>query len=207
MLGAMTVELVFTERRCDLTESRARNLARLRDRLVEASGEEVATSHYEEVDAARIARASAVVLSGSTAPWADRDEGELDRLGEVVVASARPVLGICAGMQLQARFAGGSIGRSRRAEHGFLPITVIHESDLLRGFPQVAVVFQDHSDEITRVPEGFRVLAESPDCGVQSISCPDRQWWGTQFHPEEWSAEHPDGGSVLRTFFALAKSD
>jgi GMP synthase-like glutamine amidotransferase len=200
----VAVELVFTERRRDLTASRARNFARLRARLAEASGEEVATSHYEVVDPGRLARASAVVLSGSTAAWSERDEDELLRLGEALTSSARPVLGICAGMQLQARFAGGSIGPSVRAERGFQPITVLDDGDLLRGMPRVAEVFQDHSDEITRLPEGFRVLAESPDCGVQAISCPDRRWWGTQFHPEEWTSEHPDSGRVLRTFFELA---
>jgi GMP synthase (glutamine-hydrolysing) len=207
MLGRVAVELVFTERRRDLTESRARNLGRLRNQLAEVSGQEIATSHYEEVDAARLARANAVVLSGSTAPWCDRDERELERLGEAVLASARPVLGICAGMQLQARFAGGSIAPSRRAECGFLPITILDESDLLRGLPRVAVVFQDHSDEIADLPEDFRVLAQSADCGVQAIACPGRRWWGTQFHPEEWSAEHPDGARVLRTFFELVRDE
>jgi GMP synthase (glutamine-hydrolysing) len=201
----MTVELVFTERRRDLTEARAQNFARLRERLADASGEDVATSHYEVVDPGRLARAKAVVLSGSTAPWSDRDESELDSLGEAVVASARPVLGICAGMQLQARFAGGSIGPSVRAERGFLPIRLLARDGLLRGLPGEAVVFQDHTDEITSLPDGFTVLAESADCHVQAISCEERRWWGTQFHPEESSLEHPDGAQVLRTFFALVR--
>jgi GMP synthase (glutamine-hydrolysing) len=201
----MAVELVFTERHRDLTESRARNFARLRDQLAESSGEHVAISHYEAVDAGRLARASAVVLSGSTAPWSARDEDELERLGEAVLASARPVLGICAGMQLQARFAGGTLGPSARPERGFFPIKLLDRSDLLRGLPRGAVVFQDHGDEITTLPDDFRVLAESVDCAVQAISCQERRWWGTQFHPEESSPEHPAGARVLRTFFTLAR--
>ena len=199
----MTVELVFTERRRDLTPIRAANYARLRQRLEEFSGRAVAISHYEEVDAERLARASAIVLSGSSAPWAIRDEAELGRLGDAVLASKRPVLGICAGMQLQARFAGGTVGPSARPERGFLPIELVEEDGLLAGFPPRAVVFQDHTDEITALPEGFRSLARSTDCEVQVVACPSRRWWGTQFHPEESSREHPDGERVLGTFFTL----
>jgi GMP synthase (glutamine-hydrolysing) len=199
------VEVVYTERHRDLTEARSQNYERLRERIAEASGDAVAVSHYEDVDAARLARASSIVLSGSSEPWATRDETELDRLGEAVVASGRPVLGICAGMQLLARFAGGTLGPGSRPEHGFLPIDLLDTSDLLRDLPHHPVVFHDHTDEITKLPEEFRVLAASPDCAVQAIAAPERRWWGTQFHPEEASSEHPAGLQVLRTFFALAR--
>ena len=69
----MTVELVFTERRSELTEPRAENFARLRERLATASGEAVEVSHYEEVDHERLARADSIVLSGSSAPSSIRD--------------------------------------------------------------------------------------------------------------------------------------
>lgn len=199
----MAVELVLTERRSELTEERARNFARLTERLGGASGHPVAASHYDDIDPGRLSRAHAVVLSGSSAPWSVRDPAELERLGEAVVAAARPVLGICAGMQLQAVFAGGRIGPASRPERGFRPIDVVDGSDLLRGLPARPVVFQDHSDEITLLPDGFRVLARSADCAVQAIADPGRRWWGTQFHPEEWSREHPAGERVLRTFFEL----
>jgi GMP synthase (glutamine-hydrolysing) len=201
----MAVELVFTERRSDMTVARAGNYARLRERVAAASRSAVDVSHYEDVDPRRLARASTVVLSGSTAAWSTRDAAELDALGEAVRGAERPTFGICGGMQLLAVYAGGAIGSSDR-EHGFLPIDVHDSSDLLRGFPDRAVVFQDHTDEITVLPEGFRVLASSTTCAVQAFADPARRWWGTQFHPEESDAAHPAGERVLRTFFALAGS-
>jgi GMP synthase-like glutamine amidotransferase len=200
----VAVEVVFTERRFELTEERARNYARLCERLAAASGQSVETSHYEEVDSRRLARASSIVLSGSTAPWSVRDPTELDNLAEAVRAAGRPVLGICAGMQLLARFAGGELGPSARPERGFFPIELLDRSDLLRDLPADPMVFQDHSDEIVSLPGDFRVLAASAACAVQAVACPARQWWGTQFHPEESSVEHPAGERVLRNFFALA---
>ncbi|HUF01472.1 MAG TPA: gamma-glutamyl-gamma-aminobutyrate hydrolase family protein [Gaiellaceae bacterium] len=201
----MPVELVFTERVAELTEARAENYERLRERLTAASGEHVAVSRYEDVDPQRLARASSIVLSGSSAPWSAHDPTELDGLGAAVLGAGRPVLGICAGMQLQARFTGGTIGPSPSPERGFLPIQVHDRSDLLRDLPDEVDVFQDHGDEVTRLPAGFRVLAGSAACAVQAIADPARRWWGTQFHPEEYRPEHPAGEQILRTFFALAR--
>ena len=201
----MTVELVFTERRSDMTEARASNFVRLRERLVAASGARVDVSHYEAVDPARLARASMIVLSGSTAAWSAREPAELDALGEAVRAAKRPTFGICGGMQLLARFAGGTIEVGESVEHGFLPIRVHDRSDLLRDLPEAAIVFHDHTDEIGVLPDGFRVLASSEACTVQAFAAPERRWWGTQFHPEESTPEHPEGALVLSTFYALAE--
>ena len=202
----MTVELVFTERLCELDESRARNFERLRERVAEAAhGQAVEVAHYEAVDPQRLARASSIVLSGSSTPWAVRDPAELDRLGAAVVAAGRPVLGICAGMQLQVRYCGGEHRPSPTPEHGYLPIRVHDSGDLLRGVPNEAVVFHDHDEEISSLPHGFRVLASTPACAIQAIADSERRWWGTQFHPEEFRPEHPAGEQILRNFFLLVR--
>jgi GMP synthase (glutamine-hydrolysing) len=200
----MAVAVVLTERKSLVTESRARNYERLRERVAAASGDTVEVAHYEDVDPGWLRRAGSVVLSGSSAPWSAHDPDDLERLGHAVGAAGRPVLGICAGMQLQAVFAGGTIGRSESGEHGFLPIRIHDRSDLLRGLPRKPAVFHDHDDEVVLLPEGFRVLASSADCPVQAIADPARRWWGTQFHPEEFRPEDPAGEKILRTFFALA---
>ncbi len=201
----MSVELVLTERRADLTESRSHNYKRLQERLAAASGLPVESTHYEEADPARLAQAHAIVLSGSSAPWSAHEPAELDRLGDSVRAARRPTLGICAGLQLQALFAGGSIGPAPRPESGFTPVEIHDGDDLLRGLPAEIVVFHDHTYEVTAIPGGFRVLASSPACAVQAFADPERRWWGTQFHPEEFDAEHPAGERILRTFFELAQ--
>ena len=199
----MTVQLVLTERRVDLTESRARNYERLHTQLAAASGLVIEDVHYEELEPEQLARADAIVLSGSSAPWSAHEPGELARLGELVRAAGRPVLGICAGLQLQALFAGGEIGPSAAEQRGFQPVTLRDCSDLFRDLSDEIVVFEDHTDEVTVLPESFRVLASSATCAVQAIADSARRWWGTQFHPEEFSSEHPAGERVLRTFFEL----
>lgn len=200
----MPVEIVFTERPSELTDARAANYARLHERVAAASGQPVQTAYYEQVDPLRLAHADSIVLSGSSAPWSVHDPAELDRLGTAVLSAGRPVLGICAGMQLLARFAGGDIGPSREPQRGFLPIQIHDRGDLLRDLPDDAVVFHDHDHEVTALPEGFRVLAATAGCAVQAIASSERRWWGTQFHPEEFDAAQPDGAHVLRAFFSIA---
>ena len=200
------VTLVVTEHASYLDAVRRDGYARVHERLAQASGGEVRTVHYADVR--EFADARAVVISGSSAPWAAHAPNAFDPLRDAVDAYDGPVLGICAGMQLLTTFAGGTVApmaaRGREAERGFLPLEVLDGRDLLRGLPPRATVFQDHVEEITALPDGFRVLARTPACEVQAIAAPARRWWGTQFHPERWDAERPDGQRVLRNFFALA---
>jgi GMP synthase (glutamine-hydrolysing) len=201
----MSVELILTERRADLTESRAANYERLHARLTAASGMAVEPVHYEEIEPERLARADAIVLSGSSAPWSAHEPAELARLGEALRGAGRPLLGICAGLQLQALFAGGAIAPSAVGERGFLPVELLDRSGLLRGLPEQIVVFHDHTDEVSALPDGFHVLASSAACAVQAIADPERRWWGTQFHPEEFRSEHPHGERILGSFFELTR--
>jgi GMP synthase (glutamine-hydrolysing) len=199
----MRVELVLTEPRRELTEARAANYERLAGRLRAASGLSVRSTFYEDVEPERLRDAHAIVLSGSSAPWSSHDDDALGRLGEAVLAAERPVLGICAGLQLQVRFAGGVVGPSSRPEHGFLPIEVHERDGLFRELPERVVVYHDHGDEVVDLPESFRVLASSDACAVQAVVDSARSWWGTQFHPEEFEDDHPAGARVLRNFFGL----
>jgi GMP synthase-like glutamine amidotransferase len=171
-------------------------------RLSELARADVATSHYTDVGAFD---ADAIVLSGSFDPWSAHDPAALERLGGELRAYDGPVLGICAGMQTLVRAVGGTISAADQAsEEGFAPIDVLDASSLLRGLEPRIEVFQHHTDEISELPTGFRVLAISETSAVEAVAAEDRPWWGTQFHPEEWSAEHPAGQVVLQNFLRLA---
>ena len=201
----MTVRFVVTEHPPALTAARARHYERIRARLAEIGAGSVETVLYTEVE--DFSGASAVVLSGSFAPWSAHDAHALDRLGDAVRSFDGPVLGICAGMQLQAVFAGGTVAPAEvKARTGFGPVEVLEADDLLRGLGARMTVYKHHSDEIVVKPESFRVLARSSESRIEAIADPGRRWWGTQFHPEEFDPAHPDGERVLRNFFELARA-
>jgi len=199
----MAVLLVVTEHPSHLTPAAIERYEEVRRRVAAVAGIAVERVHYE--DARDLSGAEAVVLSGSHAPWAAHDPAVLERLGEEVRAFDGPVLGICAGLQLQALFAGGSVRHAAApVAAGYRPIEVIDGGGLLAGLPARAQVYQHHTDEIAELPEGFSVLARSEECAIEAVAAPARRWWGTQFHPEPASREHPDGERVLRNFFELA---
>ena len=120
-------------------------------------------------------------------------------------ASGRPVLGICAGMQLLGRFAGGRIDHAAEPEIGELEVDVIERDGLFRDVGERPRVWQYHTDELTDRPGGLPgARARRARCRVQAIASEERGWWGTQFHPESYRSANPDGARILRTFFELA---
>ena len=201
----MHVLFVVTEHSSYLGPHAVRRYKHVRRRLEDAFGATVRSAHYEDVES--VAGAAALALSGSRAAWAVHDAGAIDRLGTVIRGFGGPVLGICAGMQLLAMFAGGTVETTRAApEEEYRAVEVLDDRDLLRGLAPHARFYERHTDEVTTLPAGFRLLARSRSCGVEAMAAPERRWWGTQFHPELFTPEHPDGERVLRNFFELARA-
>lgn len=199
----MAVLLVVTEHRSFLSAERVGEYERIRERLERVAAATVASAQYE--DTTSLGSHEAIVLSGSNAPWSAHEPAALDRLGGHLLDYRGPVLGICAGMQLQAMFAGGAVGHAEEApKTGFAPVDVLEGGSLLRDLPAQIHVYQHHADEITRLPTGFRVIARSSTCAVEAFADGERRWWGTQFHPEEFSPARPHGERVLQNFFELA---
>lgn len=199
----MSVAFVITEHSGALPPERLAHYEQVRGRLENLAGARIATVQYEQVES--LEGSDAVVLSGSFAPWVEHSPAAIERLGSAVLAYDGPVLGICAGMQLQARFAGGTTRHSPVGlDLGFSTVEVVEPDGLFAGLAGRIDVYQHHGDEIADLPGDFRVLARSPACAVEAIAHRERRWWGTQFHPEQFDDDHPAGELVLRNFFELA---
>jgi GMP synthase (glutamine-hydrolysing) len=99
-----------------------------------------------------------------------------------------PILGICYGGQLLARDLGGGVAKTGRGEYGRadLECTAIDDASLLFGddSPDRQVVWMSHFDTITQAPEGFRVVASTPDTPAAAFESTERGLYGVQFHPE-----------------------
>jgi GMP synthase (glutamine-hydrolysing) len=196
------VAFVISERREGLTSERLERYGQIERTLGHVVRADIGTYHYSELDTVA---ADATVLSGSSDPWALHDPAALERLRERLRDHEGPVLGICAGMQLLATAAGAEIGHAAKATGpSFEEIEVLDDADLLAGLDGGITVWQHHGDEVQALPPALRVLARSESCAVEALASSERPWWGTQFHPEAWDAEHPAGLRVLRNFFQLA---
>jgi len=137
-----------------------------------------------------------IILSGG--PASVYEDGA-PTLPDWVLASDLPVLGICYGMCLLARALGGEVAPADHREYGPATITIGHgtgEHPLFRGLPAKLDVWMSHGDYISKAPEGFDILAISPNSPIAAMG--SGHYAGLQFHPE---VQHtPQGIDILRNF-------
>jgi len=143
------------------------------------------------------------------------------RLLATIRATNLPTFGFCGGHQLIAQAFGGKVAKMRPLAPGekdpnparytgwfkewaFLPVKIVKPDPLFDGFGDTVVVREYHAYEIKRLPAEFDLLASTDACRVQAIKHKSRLLYGTQFHPEHFDAEHPDGERILRNLFRIA---
>jgi GMP synthase (glutamine-hydrolysing) len=139
-----------------------------------------------------------VILSGGPASVLDRDAP----LPPVEIYQAGiPILGICYGEQAMASQLGGAVEGGHHREFGRAEVLVTADSPLLDGtwrkgerYP----VWMSHGDRVTRPPEGFQVIATSPNAPIAMIADERRRFYATQFHLEV--VHTPHGAALIRNF-------
>ena len=138
---------------------------------------------------------SGVILSGGPASVLREDAPALDR---GILELGVPVLGICYGLQLIAHLLGGQVARSGRREYGHGTLRITDKSRLFAGLPKTIRVWNSHGDGLTRLPEGFEVVAKTENSDYAVIEHPGQAIFGLQFHPE---VSHTECGTeILRNF-------
>jgi GMP synthase (glutamine-hydrolysing) len=116
-------------------------------------------------------------------------------LPDYVLASAKPVLGICYGMQALTVALGGQVNPSNQREYGHATIEPLFSTPLLS---VLSTVWMSHGDRITRMPEGFIALAKSGNSPCAAMGDFERKYFGVQFHPEVHHT--PNGAELLKHF-------
>lgn len=122
-----------------------------------------------------------------------------------------PILGICYGCQLIAHHLGGSVtaaGNDMAREYGKTLTRYDNSCSLFLGLPGEGIAWMSHGDYMERVPDGFRLVADSDKCPNVAISNEEKKIYGVQFHPE---VNHTQNGTkMIRNFLyeiCLAKGD
>ena len=136
-----------------------------------------------------------VILSGgpasvyaSDAPFCNAD---IFRLGV-------PVLGICYGMQLMAHLLGGVVERAPTREYGLASLSVDDASILFDSLDVSLPVWMSHGDSVSRVPDGFKVIAHTDSLPIAAMADESRRLFGLQFHPEV--VHTPAGRNIIANF-------
>ena len=120
------------------------------------------------------------------------------RLPRFILASGKPILGICYGMQLLTAALGGKVAAAASKEYGPAGITHGPRSPLFDGLESELPVWMSHGDRIEAPPPGFLALARSENSPYAAIGDVERRRYGVQFHPEVQHSPH--GGAIFRSF-------
>jgi GMP synthase (glutamine-hydrolysing) len=137
-----------------------------------------------------------VILSGGPKSVLEAGAPDLDpRILELGV----PVLGVCYGMQLMARNAGGVIHRSAHREYGKASIQIQDpDSVLFQGLDREQQVWMSHGDHVQEAPAGFTAVAKTAGVPVAAMENRALRQFAIQFHPEVTHTTH--GSAILRNF-------
>lgn len=140
-----------------------------------------------------------VILSGS--PFSVYDEAAF-KTDVNKLRKKYPVLGICYGAQLIAHSAGGKVEPAGSREYGRANLEAFVKKDpLLTNLSDHSQVWMSHGDTITRIPEGFNIIASSKDVKIAAYHIEGEQTWGVQFHPEVYHTV--DGLKILDNFLTI----
>jgi len=140
----------------------------------------------------------AVILSGgpSSVYWEDAPMAD-----KAVFEAGIPVLGICYGQQVMMHQLGGKVEGGTSREFGRAFIEKVVDDPFLEGMLESGEheqVWMSHGDHVAEMAPGFGVIAKSPGAPYAIIADPERNFYGTQFHPEVVHTTH--GRQILRNF-------
>ena len=130
-----------------------------------------------------------IILSGSHG--SAYDDSSL-KVPDAVFSLGVPVLGICYGMQAMAHQLGGTVSHADHREFGYAEVRARGHTTLLKDLqdfvtPQghgMLKVWMSHGDQVTKLPDGFKVMASTDSCPIAGMADEARRFYAVQFHPE-----------------------
>ncbi len=118
-----------------------------------------------------------------------------------------PTLGICFGHQILSKKLGGKVKKSKFREFGLATIKKKNKSLLTKDFfnsNNTCDVWMSHSDEVSKLPKGFSVIASTRNSKFAMIENFKKKLFGIQFHPEVTHTKN--GKKILSNFvFSICK--
>lgn len=113
------------------------------------------------------------------------------RAPKIIFNLGCPLLGICYGMQIMAVQLGGRVQSVTKREFGYASVEIHGHSKLLTNIEDYTKngqafldVWMSHGDKVTKLPQGFNVIASTANAPYAGIADETRKFYGLQFHPE-----------------------
>jgi GMP synthase (glutamine-hydrolysing) len=138
---------------------------------------------------------SGIIISGGPASVSEKDGPLCDKK---IFDLGIPILGICYGAQLIAKFLGGKVSPAKKREYGGARLLVRSKRTIFKGLKQKEKIWMSHGDRITKLPKGFKVAGSTKNSPVAAMADEKKKIYGVQFHPEV--VHTPSGKRILKNF-------
>ncbi|MBI2558419.1 glutamine-hydrolyzing GMP synthase [Candidatus Woesearchaeota archaeon] len=143
-----------------------------------------------------------IILSGGPASVYEHNAPTMEKK---ILDLGIPVLGICYGLQLIAKFCGGDVLGGKLKEFGSKTLNVKKNGKLLRGLSKKEQVWMSHGDLVGKLPADFEVLASTDSCKIAAFENNVKKLYGIQFHAEV--IHTLKGNEILKNFvFYVSKA-
>ncbi|MCB0079407.1 MAG: hypothetical protein KDE47_00680 [Caldilineaceae bacterium] len=197
---------------------------RIKYRLEDLTNQPCLIVRYNKVTGAllRHLEVKAVFISGSSTDPDQYDKAEQAGLFAALREEAWPVFGFCGGLQTLAESYGVAVERigklapteedpnpnfapGYQKELGYSPVRITAPHPLLDGLGDAPIFRHAHSWEVKQIPPQFSLYASTAVTPIQLLIQYHLPIVGTQFHPEYWTEEHPDGRRLIENFCRWAR--
>ncbi|MBC7765961.1 MAG: glutamine-hydrolyzing GMP synthase [Hyphomonadaceae bacterium] len=135
-----------------------------------------------------------IFTGGPMSVYADK----APKCGVEVLELGVPILGICYGAQLMTDLLGGEVLKADKREYGRTEIDLQTSCKLFKDIELQTICWMSHTDQVTKMPEGFQVVASSTTCPVAAMENAQKKLYAVQFHPEV--VHTPKGQQILHNF-------
>lgn len=123
-----------------------------------------------------------IILSGGPESVTEKGAPFIDA---EIFALGVPILGICYGLQAMTVALGGSVSSSQVKEFGDATLLLSEKTPLLaKNIGDGLPVWMSHGDKVTKMAEGFSVVAANASSPMAFVQHQSKPWFGLQFHPE-----------------------
>lgn len=158
---------------------------------------------YVSIDFIKNFNPKAIILSGGPSSVYEEDAPKVDKeLFELGV----PILGICYGMQIIVYSMGGKVEGAEKREYGKAEIEITNHESIFKSFGKSNIVWMSHGDSIKSIPEGFELIAKTPNTELAAIENKQKNIYAIQFHPEVVHTEN--GIKIIENFlFNICKCE
>lgn len=155
--------------------------------------------HSPAAPVEEFAGASGIIYSGGPSSVYAEDAPEYN---PAILDIPVPKLGICYGHQLIAQQLGGTVTPGKVKEYGIADLELGEPNHpLLKDIPASSPMWMSHGDAVSKLPDGYRIIASTKDCPIAAVALDERKIYGIQFHPEVTHSKF--GMKILDNFISI----